>query len=198
MTTIIGLMGPAGAGKSAAAAFLVDRYGARRYSLADPLKDMVKAAFDLTEAQVRGTQADKEAVDPRYGVSPRWLLQRIGTEGCRATFGADFWTRRLLERIARDAPEVAVVEDVRFINEADAIKAVDETATGAYARGVVWRLHPVGSSTSVDPGTHASETEWLRAPADVEVVPRERGLELLYTMLRTAAASCGLRPITPY
>ena len=96
---ILGLMGAAGSGKSTAAKYLVERYGAQRFSFADPLKDMVKAAFDLTEAQVRGTQAEKEAIDPRYNVSPRWLLQRIGTEGCRNTFGKNFWTERTLERI---------------------------------------------------------------------------------------------------
>lgn len=193
MTTIIGLMGPAGSGKSSAAQFLVDRYGARRYSFADPLKDMVKRAFDLSEAQVRGTQADKEAVDPRYGVSARWLLQRVGTEGCRAVFGADFWTRMLLERVTREAPEVAVVEDVRFTNEAAAIRSFG-SFSARYVSGYVWRLHPVGESTSTDAGTHASETEWWSAPADVEVAPPERGLERLYTMLRTAASTCGLRP----
>lgn len=104
MTILIALFGPAGAGKSLAASILVERWGARRFALADPLKDLVRDGFSLTEAQVRGTQAEKEAVDPRYGVSARWLLQRVGTDG----LGVDFWAG-LPEHVRRTSVQLASV-----------------------------------------------------------------------------------------
>lgn len=155
---ILGLMGAAGSGKSTAAKYLADRYAATRFSFADPLKAMVARAFDLTHAQCWGTQAEKEAIDPRYNVSARWLLQRIGTEGCRAVFGQNFWIDQTLAMINRAGPGLglAVIEDVRFCNEATAIRA---------AGGVVWRLECPDRQSSADAG-HASEAEWLRAEFD--------------------------------
>src|SRR5690349_10218769 len=99
MTRIIGLLGGAGAGKSTIASYLVEKYGAKRYRLAGLLKEIARRTLDLTVEQVDGTQAQKEAVDERYGFSPRWFLQRLGTEGVRATLGQDFWTRALMAQI---------------------------------------------------------------------------------------------------
>ena len=126
MSLIIALMGPAGAGKSTVADYLVKSYGATRYSLMGPLKAFAKAIFDFTDQQLYGTQAQKEAPDPRYcGKSARWFLQKLGTEGGRATFGQDFWTKMCVDRIARDGHPLAVVDDTRFINEAQLIMGTE-------------------------------------------------------------------------
>jgi hypothetical protein len=121
MTKIIGTCGPAGSGKSTVANYLVEHYGARRYAFADPLKQICIRTLDFADEQLNRTQAQKEAVDPRYGFSARWFIQRLGTEGVRAVLGPDFWWRYCLSRIARDAPGVAVIEDVRFVNEATGV-----------------------------------------------------------------------------
>lgn len=177
MTRIIAIMGPAGSGKSTAAEYLVERYGAVRYSFARPLKELVRRAFDLTDAQVYGSQADKEAIDPRYGHSPRWLLQRIGTEGGRAVFGESFWTDQALTLIKREAPALAVIDDCRFVTEAQAVRAV--------GGGEVWRMRCIDGAQSSDAGTHASEREWRDAPADVELAVKY-GLEHVYLAIENA------------
>lgn len=170
MTLIIALTAPAGAGKSTAAAHLASRYGAVRYSLAYPLKEIARRALDFTYPQVYGDQATKDATDPRYGFSPRWFLQRLGTEGIREVLGADFWTRHALGRIAADAPRLAVIDDCRFENESNAIRA---------AGGVVIRLYPPRSEPASD-GAHVSERQWRTLRADFNVEPETRGVpELL-------------------
>lgn len=180
-TRIIGLMGAAGSGKSTVAQYLAGRYDGRRYSFAEPLKQLAMRTLGFTLAQCYGTQAEKEAIDPRYGFSPRWFLQRLGTEGCRSVFGDDFWSRMTLESIARDAPRLAVIEDVRFINEADAVRA---------AGGQVWRLECPDRESAADAG-HASESEWQRAPYDVAIAaPRSEGAaELLRCIDATMAGA---------
>ena len=192
MTTIIALCGPAGSGKSSVATYLVERYGAKRYGFAMPLKEMVKRALDFTDEQVYGTQEQKEAVDPRYGHSARWFLQRIGTEGCRATFGESFWTKQCLDMIWRQNPKIAVIEDTRFYDEALAIQSDDRF------NGLVWRLWPVGDDISLQraeaAGTHASESDWKRVDADVEIQPPERGLENLYGLVDAAVEMFGVAP----
>lgn len=51
---------------------------------------------------------------------PRTLLQWWGTDYRRAQ-DVDYWVRQLMERIALDQPDVALITDVRFANEVDAI-----------------------------------------------------------------------------
>ncbi len=192
MTIVIGLLGPAGAGKSTVAAHLAAKYGAKIYTLAAPLKEIARRVLDFSQEQLYGTQAQKEAVDPRYGFSCRWFLQRLGTEGCRAVLGDNIWTEACLRQITYDNPYVAVIEDVRFVNEADLI-----TQDG----GVVWRLRPpedeISLARAVGAGTHASETQWLEAEADYEIAPTMRGIPALLALADDVARQCRLFPKRP-
>lgn len=153
-TRVIALLGEAGSGKSTIAQHLAEKYGARRYLFSDLLKTIAMRTLDFTREQCYGTQAQKEAIDPRYGFSPRTFLQKLGTEGIRNTLGRDFWIRATLAQIAMDAPELAVIEDTRFINEADAVRA---------AGGHVWYVLRPGERASTADQTHASEAEIARA-----------------------------------
>lgn len=188
---LIGLLGPAGAGKTCVASYLVEKYGAIRYSLAKPLKDFCMNALEFTHEQCWGDQISKEAPDPRYGgKSARWFMQRLGTEGGRKTFGDDFWTRMCLDTIAREAPTLAVIDDARFVNEAKAIRGF--TTPGSLERkGFVWRLDSPDRETSAD-ATHASEREWMDAPYDFLIAPNERGLPLLYQLVKDACHYYGI------
>jgi hypothetical protein len=170
---ILGLLGPAGSGKSTVAEHLRKYYGAAVYSFARPLKEIARRALDFSTAQVYGSQAEKEAVDPRYGFSPRWFLQRLGTEGIRQVLGADFWVRLCLDDIAKGGARLAVIEDVRFISESDAIRA---------AGGAVIRLDNPGRVTNAD-ASHASESECSRAPYDYLIGPSERGVDELLRLV---------------
>lgn len=182
---IIGLMGPAASGKSTIGTYLVQKYGAKRYSFAYPLKEIVRRAFDLTEDQVFGTQKDKETVDARYNVTPRWLLQRIGTEGIREVLGRDIWWQNCLSRIFNDQPEVAVIEDFRFLNEVNGFLALNTQEGGP--QSYIWRLeHPADRVTEADQ-THQSEAEWSTCPFTNLVKPEKYGLIELYDAVDKAA-----------
>lgn len=189
MTTIIALCGPAGCGKSTVAKHLVEKYGAQRYGFATPLKEMVKRALDFTDEQIYGTQEQKEAIDPRYGYSPRWFLQRIGTDGCRAVFGESFWTKRCLDMIRRQNQPLAVIEDCRFVNEARAVLDCD--------LGFVLRLWPVVDEESLKrldaAGEHKSEREWQAIEAGLEIRPKARGIPELLGLVDKAMEMIPLR-----
>lgn len=193
MTVVIGILGPAGSGKSAVAQHLVENYGAKRYSLAGPLKEIAKRVFEFSDEQLYGTQAQKEADDPRYNFSPRWLLQRLGTEGCRAVLGPNVWTDALMRHIKMELPELAVVDDVRFVNEANKIRegfwrssripgTMDE-----YDPGYIWRLESPWRETTAD-ASHASEAEWTQCEFDHRIAPTEYGIENLYALVDEACA----------
>ena len=179
MTLLIGIFGPAGAGKSSVANYLVEKYGAKRYSFATALKLCAQRTLDFTDEQVFGTQAQKETIDPRYGFTPRWFLQRLGTEGCRKTFGEDFWVKQTMQIIYADKQPIAVIDDARFLSEAD---AVHNFALADIHHSSFWRLESPGRETS-DPGTHASEREWMDVTYDMLLKPTARGLDELFALV---------------
>ncbi len=199
MTKIVGILGPAASGKSTASVYLVEKYGARRYSFAHPLKKIVRQAFDLTKDQVWGSQAIKEKIDPRYGVSPRWLLQKIGTEGIRNTLGPDFWWKLCLEQIMQDKPDLAVIDDCRFENEVDGLLALNETSERRIS--YVWRLNSNRHRDTTADADHQSEAEWSDCWYTNMVTPvvrpgatDEESLQAFYEELDYTAHDCGLFP----
>lgn len=198
MTTLIGVLGPAGAGKSMVAEYLVREYGAVRYSLAAPLKEIAKNVFNFSDEQLYGTQAQKEATDPRYNFSPRWLLQRLGTEGIRKVFGEDIWVSTLLARVQRDNHRIAVCDDVRFVNEATKIRQLVQIKHDArsvvptpHRSGFVWRLESPWRDSTAD-ASHASEAQWMQCPYDDVIKPTEYGENYLYELVDFACARLGL------
>lgn len=193
LPTVIALIGPAGSGKSTVATRLVENYGAVRYSFAAPLKEVAKRALEFSDAQLYGTQEEKEAIDPRYGFSARWFLQRLGTEGCRGVFGLDFLTKMCLDIIRRQNPRLAVIEDMRFGDEAEAV------LYSMRLNGHVWRLHPpsdVEAVTRADSaGAHSSELEWQTSQASLELAPTARGVEELRALADAAMTLIPLRGV---
>lgn len=123
MILFLSLLARAGHGKSTVAKYLTSEYGAKTISLATPLKRTAQACMNFSDAQLWGTQAEKEAVDPRYGFSCRQFLQKLGTEGMRREFGQDIHLDTMV-RLSTQGPGGAIrhtglfiVDDARFVNE---------------------------------------------------------------------------------
>lgn len=142
MIYLLGLLAKAGHGKTTAARHLTQVFGAEIRPLADPLKRAARNVFGFSDAQLWGDQADKEALDPRYGFSARWLLQRLGNEGLREEFGEDIHQRALLHGLRRaeaarppgGPPRLYVVDDVRFPDDARFIAGGGPDHCGAVLR----------------------------------------------------------------
>ena len=121
---IIGLAGRKGSGKTTAARALADHAATlvAPLNFADPLKRMLRVF--LTAEQTDGDQKE-QPIDWLDGVTPRRLMQTLGTEWGRDTVHPDFWIR-LWERQAADLLSwpnaVVVVADVRFPNEVAAVR----------------------------------------------------------------------------
>lgn len=122
---LIGLTGAAGAGKDTVAAHLFKAHGCLKLALADPLYQMISAMTGLPVEKMADRKV-KEADIAWVGTSPRRLLQTLGTEWGRGTLGDDIWIKNLFRRIDAYSAAIGrasfVVTDVRFANEAQAIR----------------------------------------------------------------------------
>jgi len=131
---VIGLMGFAGSGKGTVGDYLQEK-GYYKFSYADTLKDVVSTIFlwprELLEGDTEPSRAFREKEDrwwsERFGypVTPRLMLQMMGTEAGREVFHKDIWIHTLERRI-RGYPKV-VIPDVRFPNEVDFIRRMGGT-----------------------------------------------------------------------
>lgn len=124
---LIGITGKARSGKDTAASYLAEKHGLIRYSFANPMKEAVKVMFGLTEDHVNGDL--KETVIPWLGVSPRRILQTLGTEWGRDTIRNDLWVvlaQRQWEIISVATEHTfhggMIIPDVRFEDEAAFIR----------------------------------------------------------------------------
>ncbi len=109
---LLGLLGRKGVGKDLLADYLVQQYKYEKGSIAAPLKEGCRILFGFSHDQVHGQGRDQ--LDHRYGLTPRAILQRVGTDFIRKEFREDFWIDRLLIN-----PQLSrlVISDVRFPNE---------------------------------------------------------------------------------
>ena len=76
---IIGFLGKKHSGKDTAGKYMIEKHGFKRYAFGDPVKEICKILFNLTREQLTIPEL-KETIDKRWGLSPRQMFQRIGTE----------------------------------------------------------------------------------------------------------------------
>lgn len=122
---LIGLGYRNNVGKSSIAKLLNQEFEFQHISFADSLKKAVGEIFGLNERQMYGDL--KETDDDYWKLTPRYIMQRVGTECFRKEFSQDIWIKSLerkrLSFLERGIKRI-VVDDVRFVNEAEYIKSV--------------------------------------------------------------------------
>jgi|TARA_B110000879_G_scaffold191651_1_gene256997 dephospho-CoA kinase len=155
---IVGVCGLRGSGKTTLANALCERSmqsgnSSKVLNFADPLKAGIKPLFLFSDEQLHGSL--KEAVDERWGISPRRAMQRLATEFLRDTIDKDFFIKHLLCRIT-DPNCNYVIADVRFKNEQEALKK---------AGAIIVRLNRIG----LDTDEHSSEKSIDPTFVDIEL-----------------------------
>lgn len=129
---IIGIAGKKRSGKDTAAK-VFERLGFTHDSFAAPMKRCLES---ILGHELR--DEDKEVpMDWLDGITPRKMLQTLGTEWGRCMVHSDLWVRSMMRR----APPMCVISDVRFENEAAAIRAAGGVIVHIYRRPMMSDSH---------------------------------------------------------
>jgi len=149
---IIGFGCTAQVGKDTAAEYLEEKFPGqvKRVAFADKVKEAAMLVFGLSHEQCYGSQEIKETIDPRYGLTPREILQGIGQK-MREIYDL-IWVDTLfnttIPEVEKQGYDCAVISDVRYPNEGNKIHEEG---------GTVVKVQRVGSGVTVG-HTHSSET----------------------------------------
>lgn len=130
---IIGLVGFIGSGKGTVGKYLESQYNFKSVSFANSLKDAVSAIFGwpryLLEGDTDESRLWREQPDMfwsrklNHPVTPRWVLQTIGTDILRNKFLDNIWIWSLEQQLEKTQGSV-VITDVRFPNEIQMIESL--------------------------------------------------------------------------
>lgn len=198
---IIGICGFIGSGKDTAADYLVNFHGFRRESFAGTLKDAVAVVFGWDREMLEGRTSEsrdwREQTDTwwseRLGmtITPRWILQNLGTNVLRQHFHDDIWIASLENKI-RNSKSNVVISDCRFPNEISGIRNAGGKIIWIQ-RGAVPHWYDVAAKGNAGDvkaiewlereGIHASEYSWAGTKFDT-VINNHGSVEQLYQQLK--------------
>lgn len=116
---LIGLHGNIGSGKSTAAWHLADEYGFQTHSYAKKIKQIAALLFGCHWLELDDQDFKASKVDG-FEFTWRQVLQKIGTEFGRH-LDDELWIKLLFRDLAHERQNI-VISDVRFENEAQAIR----------------------------------------------------------------------------
>ena len=154
---IIGLTGYAQSGKDTVAKVLVEQHGFIRVAFADRIRDLLFETNPMYDSIVGEPLFVKAKVErdgwetAKKNPQIRRLLQNLGI-AARNVFGEQFWVEQAMRQL--DSNNNYVITDVRFLNEAEALRQMGEWVDGAKVH--IWRIKRLGIEAVND---HVSEHE---------------------------------------
>jgi hypothetical protein len=192
---IYALIGLKGSGKTTACNYLKTKLeGVHHINFKDALIEEIKLNFpDLLGAIAHAENVafhndNLTSVEELFIKKPplmRALMQNYGTE-LRRKENPNYWTNKWILAVSKvvDIQEGKIVtsivtDDVRFLNEYEAVKALG---------GITIRLN---RADLVNTDNHQSETEQASLQADYTIECEKDNLDKLYTSLDDTLARCG-------
>lgn len=119
---IVGIAGHKGAGKDTCADHLVARYGYMKFSFAAVLKDILNGLFGWRREDWESLDWKETPNPASYNKTPREIAQSFGTDWGRRMVNNDIWVDATLRYVLGTGKQFCVCSDVRFDNEAVAIR----------------------------------------------------------------------------
>lgn len=151
MPKVIGLSGYAQVGKDTVAQVLVQKYAFERIAFADSIRNFLYevdpiVGYTANEPLYLSRLVDRDGWEAaKKNPEVRRMLQRTGV-AARNQWQKDFWIAQALKKMLPAGPRQYVITDVRFPNEASAIRLLG---------GEIWRVTR-GDAKAVN--SHVSES----------------------------------------
>jgi hypothetical protein len=173
---LIGMSAFKRCGKDTVADYLVENYGFHKLSFARALKDSCKILFGFDDDDF---EKNKEKEHPYWKVSPRKIMQFMGTEmfreklqECIPWIKENFWIEKVkqsyLDLQNKYGTSVnVVITDCRFLNEEEAIRNLGGLIIGITREGYM------------TPDLHSSEMELIKIKKDY-IIENNSTIEYLY------------------
>lgn len=128
---ILAVHGKAQSGKSTTVAKVIEIFKneglkAAEVNFADRLKDAAALIFRIPRELMNTTEGKKTFL-PHFKMSVREVLQKFGTEGCRAIY-KDIWVwniKQSIQEFKNQNYDIVCIGDMRFPNEYWAMRAED-------------------------------------------------------------------------
>ena len=194
MPRIIAICGAKRSGKDVLAEHLVRKYNYERIAFAEPLKHAIKTLFNFDDEQVgigedTGT-GKKDALDERWGITPRAALQFFGTEvmqekiqellpDIKRNFFANTLKNYIKTRMGANEGQRFVISDLRFLHEYEVLFSIpnirkddiaiirvirpDAGFLGISSDAVAAARDAVAAASI----SHKSEQEYINIPYDI-------------------------------
>ena len=197
---IIGICGLIGSGKGTVADILVDYHDFKKISFADKVKDGASAIFGWDRALLEGDtdrsrlwrekQDDFWTNETGMEVTPRLVLQLLGTDCMRNGFYDGIWVSLVKKHMIENPHYNYVIPDVRFPNEMKMIRELG---------GEVWQVrrgeqpewfssaildNTTGSSHMDNYDIHPSEWKWVNTNDQFShIFYNDSTLDVLYSQV---------------
>lgn len=191
---LVGVIGKKRSGKDTIGNYLVNNKNFIKYNFADPIKRGAMQLFGFTSDQV--FEDLKDVVDPKWGVTPRKVLQILGTEIFQydmpkhipelEKFGRGFWIERFKQWYQLNKSSNVVICDVRFQHEADAIIALG---------GIILQVE---RTSDYNTDEHPSEKEMDLIDVPKKIIKNDGTLNQLYDKVETWFISYFSNKIRPF
>lgn len=199
---IIGICGFIGSGKDTVADYLVNFHGFRRESYASSLKDAVSDIFGwdriLLDGRTLESREWRDQKDEWWAerlnmpwLTPRRILQTIGTEILRDKFHSDIWIASVENKL-RQSKDNIVITDCRFPNEIKSLRNIGGKVIRV-KRGdepewyqLAWDANRGDAESSLKLSNyriHESERAWVGTNFDAEI-ENSASIDELYKNIR--------------
>jgi len=198
MRKIIGLVGFIGSGKNTIGDYLV-KHGYRPLSFASALKDATSLMFGWDRQMLEGsTKESREWREKKdvwwsnalgWEVTPRSVLQLMGTEAGRHVFGENIWVAIILNQIENLYPnDNIVITDCRFCNEIESLTSIGGLVYHIEREKPEWfdtayneRVNGIeGQMASKFPKIHVSEWDWMKYYDTIPIIENDSTINDLY------------------
>ncbi len=160
---VIAICGKRRCGKDTIANYLKIKYDFEHVKISAKLKFVIKTLFNFTDDQMENDS--KELIDDKWKVSPRQVMQFIGTDIMQfeiqkllPNINRTFWIKSLIEDLKYTSKNI-VISDLRFIHEYEELKKISHKI-------YIIKVERNCEHDTLSTDAHSSEIEMTNIPCD--------------------------------